>query len=148
MSGTYRFDGFTESVIDAMVMTMLRAQREVVDQELGEGSVRDELFDGDKLLDYEYETKILATIIAKIAEVKGEPAKEVRDRIFRGYFTGHMMHLRDVEAAYGKDALKVFSRMQSHDEDPDMIMNTQIARYLNAKTQKARDTLAKKILES
>jgi hypothetical protein len=138
-----KLEGFNEAVVDAITMTLLRRNAGKLQQEIGAdfSKVRD-----DVLFNYEYHTRMLGMIIRKISEVKNEKVEEVRDRIFKGYFTGEMMHLRDVVDAYGESALKVLAKWG--DNHGDIEIQNQVARYLKEPSIDKREKIAQKLLSS
>ena len=50
-------------------------------------------------------------IANKISEKTGESVGEINSRYQRGLFTGEMMHLREIEEMFGKDALRVLAAL-------------------------------------
>ena len=62
---------------------------------------------------YKEQIKVLDAIIERVAEYKREAVTQTWDRLKRGYFSGEMMHLRDIERAIGRGMLRKLAGMQS-----------------------------------
>jgi len=56
---------------------------------------------------YNLPLEILEIVLEKIAKNNKEKPEQVWQRFKKGFFTGEMMHLRDVEKTFGKGALRV-----------------------------------------
>mgnify|MGYP001566357251 CR=1 FL=1 len=57
--------------------------------------------------------KIVRLVIKKVAEKKGITYDEVWKKIKKGYFSGEMMHLRDVEDVFGHGSLRFLGALGS-----------------------------------
>lgn len=67
-----------------------------------------------KYLDYyDLYIEVLEIIVKRVADTNREKEDEVWNRFKRGIFTGEMIHLKDVEKAYGKGALRVLDILES-----------------------------------
>ena len=84
-------------------------------------------------------------IIFRISEKQGEEYQTVWKRFERGYFTGEMMHMRDVERTFGKGSLRILAAAYPESENRDDI-DEKIFEYFDAKTEEEKDELAKEIL--
>lgn len=133
--------GFNEAVVEAITMTLIRKNAALLQKDIGADFLQIEESD---LYPYLYHTQMLALIIKRISELKNEKVEQVRDRIFRGHFTGDMMHLRDIEKAYGKKALRVIALWGDNEDDTET--QNEIVRYLKEPSQEKRDALAESIL--
>jgi len=56
--------------------------------------------------------KILEIIISGIAKHNNETTEEVRSRFKKSLFTGEILHIRDIEKAFGEGALKKIKKWQ------------------------------------
>jgi hypothetical protein len=135
--------GFNEAIVDGINRMLVRNNWERIQNELGITDMETAL-DKDELFDYDYHVDILALIVEKIADKTGEDVLVVRDRIIKGQFTGEMMHLRDLEKAYGKRALRVLAFWG--DNDQDVMLRNKILHYIEAETQEQRDAIADDLL--
>jgi len=97
-----------------------------------------------------YDIKILDEIVKRIAEKKQEKEEDVWARFERGLFTGETMHLRDIERAFGKDALKVLGSLNILETDKDFSAYkknyNEVWAYFLTEDQEGRDRIAKEIL--
>lgn len=96
---------------------------------------------------------IFIDILEGIAKYRGEELKDTSNRIERGLFTGEMMHLRDIEKAYGENALRILSYYRTTIKVRDGMtvaeVNSMIREYFDSGMDKQeRALLGKKILES
>ena len=90
---------------------------------------------------------ILSAIIKKIAKNNNEEPKEVWKRFRKGYFTGEMMHLRDVDKVFGKGALRVLAALKCGVNDlPDEEIIRKVYRYFKTDDEKEREAIAGEIL--
>lgn len=62
---------------------------------------------------YTSELLTVNQIVNKIAKIKNQSKDEVWERFKKGQFTGEMMHLRDVENAYGPGSLRILASMNT-----------------------------------
>ncbi len=136
------FSGLNEAVIDKTAKEIFaKREKELADEFGFPESEKKTLFWYDEYV------KPLEAIIGKIAEKNGETGETVWRRFKKGLFTGEMMHLREVERVFGKDALKVFAalgqttKFLSVDE-----VNEKVLRYFETDDPEERQKLAKTIL--
>lgn len=64
---------------------------------------------------YADDQRFLGRLMAAVAEQKGESTDAVWRRFQRSYVTGSMMHLRDIEHAFGKGALRFVAGVAPRD---------------------------------
>jgi hypothetical protein len=110
---------------------------------------------------YSYPTsrEAIKNLCYGVAAFKNIPPKEVWKKIKKGQFTGDMMHLRDVELAYGKGALRVLDALEiGLNEVPSAARaaleekNNKILQYFDSydadgvNKQEARSTLSLEVL--
>ncbi len=79
---------------------------------------------------YARDRLLLQHIVRKIAAAKGETTVVVWSRFVRGFFTGELMHLRDIETAFGRKAWDFYTSLTPDD-------------FLGTKKDKTRNTLKK-----
>ena len=139
------FKGLNEAVTEGFVMRILLSHKDELEKEFGEKAF---LSDEEHLYAYEYYIKMLGLIITDIAVNKDENPKIVQDRLFKGYFTGEMMHLRDIEKTYGKDGLRVIAQWgKGGTPDEQAKITNTVVRYLKAKNQTEKEALVQEILK-
>ncbi len=66
--------------------------------------------DGEQVA-YAVDRVLLAKILIGIAKMKSESLETVWERFERGYFTGELMQLRDIEKAFGKEAWDYYKNL-------------------------------------
>jgi len=112
---TYHFESLNEAVVESMAMRS-------VSEEEGSNSLYD-LDDAHYGVpgSYERDRHILETVISGIAKVKNQEKREVRARIFKGYFTGEMMHLRDIDEVFGQGTLRMYSQLDYRSLDGEQV---------------------------
>jgi hypothetical protein len=104
-SREYKLSGFDEGITEAIAREMILTHQADLVQSL---KVTEEERKKSAFT-YPVPRKILNIIIEKIALTKNIDQEEVWDQIKKGYFTGEMMHLRDIERTFGKGSLEVLS---------------------------------------
>ena len=93
------FAGFNEAVTEKTAMDIVNKKRKDYEKELISKS------------HYKFTIDIVDKIVEKVAKLKGENKEDVWKRFKAGQFTGNMMHLRDIENAFGKNSLRVLGSM-------------------------------------
>lgn len=109
------FAAFNEGVVEMIVEEMFHENGSKIQQTL---SVSDRDFEGVKFAYVPFRLVVKA-ICRGLADVSGAHPIDIWKKIERGQFTGEMMHLRDIEYAYGKGALRILDALQL---DPDAII--------------------------
>ncbi len=100
--------GFNEGVVETIVEEMFHENKREIQQIL---RVPDRDFE-EAIFAYPLFRSVVKTLCIGVAQAqKGKP-RDIWQKIKRGQFTGDMMHLRDVEFAYGKGALRVLDALQ------------------------------------
>ncbi len=97
------FEGFNEAVVEATTV-------DIVNQKNKERGIEAVI---ETPSHYKFNIDIADKIAEKVAEVKGETKEDVWIRFKKEQFTGNMMHLRDVEQAFGADSLRVLASMDA-----------------------------------
>jgi len=98
------FRGLNEGIIDLIASEILNKNLETISEML---DLEEEDY---KSINWYYdEGELINAIIEKVAKQKNEDEDDVYMRFKKGLFSGEMMHLRDVEKVFGKDALRIFS---------------------------------------
>lgn len=62
---------------------------------------------------YEKEIELVDLIIKGISNFNKEPEHLIRDRFYKGLFTGEIMSLRDIENCFGKSSLQILSLLDT-----------------------------------
>ena len=90
---------------------------------------------------------ILDLIIRKVAQDRNEDEIAVWKRFKRGMFTGEMMHLRDIEHAFGRGSLRVLAALnwESNHTIPIELI-PKIKEYFDSDDDEKRDEIAKEVL--
>jgi hypothetical protein len=70
--------------------------------------------------DYAAFRRVVKDLCHGIAQAQNSKPQDVWNKIKKGQFTGEMMHLRDIEYAYGKGALRILDALQVTSDDLDM----------------------------
>ncbi len=124
--------GFNEAVVEATTLDIVN---------------RENLSQGKKQIksptDYRVDVEIVDKIAEKIALLKKEKKEDVWKRFKTGQFTGNMMHLRDIEKAFGPGSLRILASMKpgSTREKPLYVS------YFNTEDPSARQKISEKIIE-
>jgi hypothetical protein len=134
---------FNEGLVDAMTHHLLLERREELESEF-DILLKD--FPEVADIPYGYYAKIIESICTQVAEFKGSTPEEVRDTLFRGEFTGEMMHLRDIEKVYGKEALRVLVALDNPDEELRHGVKQLVSKFFASSDPQERDLLKEKIL--
>lgn len=64
--------------------------------------------------------RVVKDLCQGLAQAQNGKPQDVWNKIKKGQFTGEMMHLRDIEFAYGKGALRILDALQVKSDDFDM----------------------------
>ena len=138
------FRGLDEAVVDRIVSEILDGHKQELIDTL---HITDEERQQPVRYYREY-MGILSGIINKIAAQKDESADVVWKRFKKGEFTGEMMHLRDVEEAYGKGSLRILGALGSvtknslkEGDAADLILQ-----YFETDDATRRDNIARRVL--
>lgn len=143
------FNGFNEGVVQSFSSEIITTNYQRLPQLIG---TRLETTAGLlKLTHYPDEQKVARAVVGKIAERKNEPKEKVWERIKKGLFTGHMMHLRDIDRAFGKGSLKLLSlygSSPSGDSEKDRKIDELIFRYFTSADDSERPDLYNQIWDT
>ncbi len=101
----------------------------------------------EKQLDiaYDLEVRLLEFLLLRISIKNDEPVESVWSRFKKAEFTGELMHLRDVDKAFGKGSLKVLAKMGSQDDPEDEVI-VKIVDYFVCKDPTKKNKIAQEIL--
>ena len=139
------FRGLNEAVTDRVMLDILIRNKEaflrdfkVTQEERNKGIVY-----------YRFFADILDTIIKRVSQMKNENEKETAIRFKKCLFTGEIMHLRDVERAYEKGALRIFASMGSIEplENFNEDMAKKYKAYFSTEKKEERERIAQEILK-
>lgn len=144
-----RLNGFNEGIVQRLtaelVIKNFQSFNEVADGETEEEAI-------ELLLDsYTDEQSVLKTIIDVISKHRGEDRDTTWMKIKKGLFTGHMMHLRDIDRAFGKGSLKLLSlygSSPSGDPEKDRKIDELILRYFTSADDSERPDLYNQIWDT
>ena len=82
--------------------------------------------------------KILHTIMLGVSKYNKENVTDTRKRFESGMFTGNMLHLRDIEKAFGQGSLKILNNWQQETEinkEPTTTINTDVLQYFQTQLE-------------
>lgn len=135
------FSGFDEAVVDKMSYDLLFHYH----KNFGKDSFGKKIYESLVKLDSGYLIHIetIDKIITRIAEVNYETNEEVWKRFKLGEFTGNMMHLRDVEKAYGAGSLRILANMPAEAKYKNL---TYYYEYFATNNKNARSKIEKYLL--
>ncbi|MBI2640427.1 MAG: hypothetical protein HYW91_00900 [Candidatus Sungbacteria bacterium] len=108
IKSTDRFLRFNEGVTDLITQEFLRAHREELEKDFPIGAKE---ASAAPVAYYDFEMGLIKKIIERISEKGGKMQEAVWDKIKTGFFSGHMMHLREVERFFGPGALIVLAAL-------------------------------------
>lgn len=145
ISTSSRFQRFNEGVTELITLELLDDHREEMEKEF---PVSEKEKEAASIKYYNFEINLLQKIIVGISQRHGEALELVWDRIKRGFFSGHMMHLRGVERVFGPGALIVLAALDdklppglSGDEDQQLTM-----RFFTTSDEAEKEEIAEKLL--
>lgn len=110
-SGAY-FSALNEAVVQKMTADMMEKNRRRIETPGYPLDTDDFKSSGP----YATEMQALDMVIWRIAKHRGESKDEVWTRFKKNYFTGGMMHLRDLERALGPGALRAYANIPRESE--------------------------------
>lgn len=100
------FNGFNEGVTDLLTLRLLDMHRDEIKDEFGiDLNTDQDKNDKNSIWNY-VNRKDVAILVSNIYEGSS-------DTLWKGYFTGQMMHLREIERKYGKDSLKLLALLDA-----------------------------------
>lgn len=153
----FHFRGFNEAVTSALTDEILLKNKEYLSKTLKLSADEWDIFE-ESGVSYKSAREILDCVIDGVADVTGQEHGEVWGKIREGVFTGEMMHLRDIEKAFGPGSLRVIAAIQVHldyeeiglaqkeDGDKQVNINQEILHYLNTEYLNEREKIANGIL--
>jgi hypothetical protein len=137
------FNGLNEAVIDKLALEIMRKHADELVQELA--ITPEEKAETGAYYEFEL-IEILDIIIQRLAERMQVSEREIWKKFARGLFTGEMMHLREVERFFGKDALRVLGALGDPELAPFSIKVIQrVKRYFEIDDQNERERIAKQL---
>jgi hypothetical protein len=137
------FQGLNEAVIDKLVLEIMRKHFDELVQELA--ITPEEKAEIGPYYQFEF-IEVLDIIIKRLAESMQVSEREIWKKFARGLFTGEMMHLREVERFFGKDALRVLGALGDPELTPfsEKVIQ-QVKRYFEIDDQNERGRIAKQL---
>ena len=103
------FRGLNEAIIDSIVKEIFMKHKDDLIEKL-DITQKEQT---ERVAFYDDYISILKIVMEKIAEKNNEDKEVVWKRFKKGEFTGEMMHLREVERAFGEGALRVLAALGS-----------------------------------
>lgn len=97
----------------------------------------------EKLLppSYKKDIQLLEALIEKIAHTRNVPKQDIWSKIKKGYFSGEMLHLREIERVLEPGALRLYASCSADSNDSDAFL-----RYLNATSKAEKNQLFQQML--
>lgn len=112
--------GLNEAVVEKLTLEILEKNKIKIVERLNIQSQED--WESGIGKSYSTEIAMLDLLTAKISVTNGEPQESVWSRFKKGHFTGEMMHLRDIDRAYGRGSMRVLSHMTWPDPNKELIL--------------------------
>jgi hypothetical protein len=103
------FQSLNEAVVEKMALSM--SDKERMDMEIA-----DVAYECSTPTCYKKERTLLEKILKMIAEKQGRDMDEVWHDFQRAHMTGNLMHLRMIERALGKGALRLYAGLRTGDD--------------------------------
>lgn len=121
--------GFNEGVVEMTTQSLFSEHAQEIKARLGitKSQVEETGFV------YSESREVIREIIRTLALAQEIAEEEVWRKIRKGQFTGEMMHLRDIEYAYGKGALRVLDALEVRSDDSWSDAEKKFLRDRNAK---------------
>lgn len=139
------FRGLHEAITEKSLQDILAEHADEISETFGNEVVD---YDRGEYKDYQNFINLVDIIVSKVAEKHGEPPQEVWTRFKRGLYTGEMMHLREIERAYGKGSLRFLAALESGTRRAltrDEVMEKMRA-YFSTEDEEEREKLAHEVL--
>lgn len=134
------FHGFNEGVTDLLTMRLLDLHKDEIKEEFGV-ELNTEQDKNDKNSVWNYINRPAAAVLVANVYVGDF------DTLWRGYFTGDMMHLRAIEKKHGKSALRILSLLDDAEEDGGADKIKKIFRFFDEDaTQEEKDAIRSRLL--
>lgn len=133
---------FNEGVVDAITYKLLKDNLLDLEHQF---NINPEDLPQFQDMNYGYYSNIIGLASMGIAENEGVSTDEAWRRIIKGEFTGEMMHLRAVEHAYGKDALRVFAALDNPDREERFKAKGLISKFFSLKNKNNRSKIKEEI---
>lgn len=137
------FRGLNEAVIDKIIIEIFNKHKDELKKEFNITPKENQ----ESIVYFYPWVEILNKIIQEIAEKNNEDEKMAWQRFKKGYFTGEMMHLREIEKTFGKGALRVLAAVESDIKDvPEEKMKQQLLEYFETDDERTKNKIAAEIL--
>lgn len=138
------FRGLNEAITEAVAYELWHKHSAELKDEFGVDTVK-------KHFNFSL-MRTLDVLLGRMAEKSGKKQEEILRELKKGMLDGTMMHLREVEKAFGPGSLRVLAAFQSctktdkeNAEHEDFIAG-KIARYFLIDDEAERDAIAKEVL--
>lgn len=137
------FVALNESMTDLIVLDILRKHRQELIEEF---DITPE--EAIKPISYNDYKELLILIMQKIAENLDENYDDVWERFKKGYFTGEMMHLRDIERVFGNGSVRFLAAISSFVKDADAEVDKEVFTFFETDDEQVREQIAQKVLDN
>jgi len=136
------FRGLNEMITDAVAVEIIKKHQnelvkkfKITDKEQNEGMDR-------------YPRVILETIIRKLAKKNNEKEEDIWNKFKKNMFIGNMIHLREIEKAFGRGSLRVLAALDcgTKRELSDSDAYDKILEYFQTDSEKKREQIAEDVL--
>lgn len=143
------FRGFNEGFVDLMTSQLVSRNEEFIRRAC-------EIQEERKMRFAEGYAQFIAVVLKimnKVAQRTGRQVSDVLASYERSYFTGNMLHMREIEKTFGRHSLRVLAELgrnpsSSQDRMEESEKNGKILRYFDAEDKQERALIASEILGS
>ncbi len=95
---------------------------------------------------YSKDNMIIDNIVIGLSDNSKIPEHLIRDRFYKGLFTGDMMHLREIDKVFGEGSLRLLAFLDAHEETE--LVHTLYRKYFDLKySDEERYNYAEQILK-
>ncbi len=144
------FRGFDEGVVDLITRESIEKNWDEISKQLhftSDNKTQLEALKTSATTGYGDYSEVIRFLLSKVAENNNEPYETVWRRIKEGVFTGDMMHLRDIERAFGKGSLRILAYLgASKDGEPQKQDPEIVLRWFKSTNYDERDQIAREFL--
>lgn len=142
------FRGFNEVLVEKILKDILIKNNKELIQEFNISEL--EINNQSNIsLYYQPEIQVVEMMVNRMAEGLKKSPEEIWQKFKKGFFTGEMMHLREVENFFGPGSLRVLSAMSSDGNTKNVDNRDLFAKFeqfFQAENQEQRDKIANQIL--
>lgn len=117
-----KFIGLDEAVVDICTQEIIKKNQQTFIKELNISKDEKDSFKFADMYFYEYSYFIRA-LIRKMANNNKEKEEVLLNSFIQGQFSGNMMHLREIEKFFGKDSLRILSKLGTNEKNDEFVFN-------------------------